>query len=142
MSEYITPASNPPTTTSTKKRKSKSSINLLRFVVVRDSEIGVDYGLISLNFSRRAVSNFAAVVKNSDAIRKSHHNPDVVLDQNNRRAKLVSRGPHEAGHLSLIGCRHPRHGFVEEEDFRPRHQCARKLYAFLKTVGQGARQAV
>src|ERR1700730_14010589 len=102
MSEYITPASNPPTTTSTKKRKSKSNINLLRFVVMSDSEIGVDHGLISLNFCWRAISNFAAVVKNGDAIRKPHHNPDVVLDQNNRRAKLVAGGPHETGHLLLF----------------------------------------
>ena len=113
-----------------------------RLVVMRDAEIGVDDRRIGAHLRRRPVGDLAAVVENGDAIRQTHHDADVVLDQNDRRAEFVARGAHEPRHLLLFGGGHARHRLVEQQDFRPRDQCARKFDAFLQTIGKRADQPV
>src|SRR5947209_11120259 len=77
-SEYITPASSPPISTSKKN-----------CMLVRDSQIRVDYAAVVAHLVGRAVGDLAAVVQDDHPIRQVHDNAHVVLDQHDGGAHLV-----------------------------------------------------
>src|ERR1700742_5205948 len=55
------------------------------------AEIGLDDLRIALNVRRRALGDFLAEVEHRDAVADSHHQPHVVLDQQNRDAAALER---------------------------------------------------
>src|SRR5215472_18022751 len=77
-SEYITPASSPPMSTSKKN-----------CMLVRDAEVGVDHAVVAAHLLGRAVCDLAAVIEHHHAVRQIHHHAHVVLDQHHRRADLI-----------------------------------------------------
>src|ERR1043165_8134186 len=101
-SEYITPASSPPASTSRKK-------------LMSDSQIGVDHLLVLLDLGRYAVGDLAAVVEHHHAVGDVHHHAHVVLDQDERGAEVVVDVEDEAAHVLLFLVVHARHRLVEEQ---------------------------
>src|ERR1700675_2879857 len=91
-SEYITPASRPPTSTS---RKNGQFIRVASSV---RAEIGADHHRISLDLSRRSLGDFRAVVHHHHKMRDVHHHAHVVLDQDDGGIHLVVDVEDEAHH--------------------------------------------
>src|SRR5262245_37092425 len=90
-SEYITPASSPPISTSKKN-----------CMLVRDAEVRVDHALVAAHLIGRAVCDLAAIIEHHHAVRQIHHHAHVVLDQHHRRAHLVIDVEDEAAHVLLL----------------------------------------
>src|SRR5512134_3225756 len=99
-SEYMTPASSPPISTSKKKFASMS---------VSHSEIGPDHHRVGAHFGRGAFGDLGAVVEHHHVARDIHHHAHVVLDQHDRGAPLVVDVEDEARHVLLLFDVHPRH---------------------------------
>src|SRR5262245_28175494 len=124
-SAYITPASNPPASTSMKK-------------LMSDSQVGVDDFLVALDLGGHPVGDLAAVVEHHHAIRDVHHHAHVVLDQHERGAEVVVNVENEAAHVLLFLEVHPRHRLVEQEQRRLRGERAAELDALLQAVRQAS----
>src|SRR5256885_17152154 len=90
-SEYITPASSPPISTSKKN-----------CMLVRDSQIRVDHALVVAHLLGRAVGDLAAIVQDDHPIRQVHDYAHVVLDQHDGGAHLVVDVQYETAHVLLF----------------------------------------
>src|SRR5690348_8331016 len=107
-SEYITPASSPPTSVSMKKLiAARPSMNR--------AEIGGDHRGILPHRVGRSVGDLAAVVEDDDMARQPHDDPDVVLDQHDGRPELAVDVGDEAAHLALLLVVHAGHRLVEQQ---------------------------
>src|SRR5215472_16187624 len=126
-SEYITPASSPPMSTSKKN-----------CMLVRDAEVGVDHAVVAAHLLGRAVCDLAAVIEHHHAVRQIHHHAHVVLDQHHRRADLIIDVEDEAAHVLLLLEIHPRHRLVEQQQLGLCGQSTPELDALLQPVGQPA----
>src|SRR5262245_42907001 len=102
-SEYITPASSPPATTSRKKLMSYS-------------EIGVDHFPVRFDLGRHAVGDLAAVVEHHHAVGDVHHHAHVVLDEDDGGAEVVVDVEDEAAHVLLFLEVHAGHRLVEQQN--------------------------
>src|SRR2546430_17298750 len=100
-SEYFTPASKPPVSTSMKNCMDPRPSS------VRHAEIGVDDGLVAPDVLRAAVGDLAAIVEHDQVVGEIHHDADVVLDENHRRAELAVGVHDERAHLLLLLRSHP-----------------------------------
>src|ERR1700723_2444307 len=99
-SEYITPASRPPTRVSKKKFMMSS---------MHRAEISGDDVRIVAHLFRRAVADLAAVVEHHDVMRQSHHDADIVLDQDDGGFQRAVGVQDEAAHLALLVLVHSGH---------------------------------
>src|SRR6202167_235020 len=132
-SEYITPASRPPTRVSTKKFMMSS---------MHRAEIGGDEVRIVAHLFRRAVADLAAVVEHHDVMRQSHHDADIVLDQDDGGFQRAVGVQDEAAHLALLVLVHSGHRLVEQQQRRSADQSASKIDALLHAVGEGGDNGV
>src|SRR5438132_13613845 len=109
-SEYITPASSPPTSVSMKKLIARPSMH--------GAEIGGEHRGVLPHRIGRSVGDLAAVVEDDDVARQSHDDPDVVLDQHDGRAELAVDVGNEPAHLALLLLVHAGHRLVEQQQLR------------------------
>src|SRR5260221_2223216 len=106
-SEYITPASSPPTSVSMKKLiPGRPSMNR--------AEIGGDHRGILPHRVGRSVGDLAAVVQDDDMACQPHDDPDVLLDQHDRRPELAADVGDEPAHLALLPVAHAGHPLLAE----------------------------
>ena len=141
-SEYMTPDSSPPTSTSMKNETSKSPTGSALRVSMRHAEIGVDDGLIGLHLRGRPFCDLASVIEDRDAVGQAHHEADVVLDEDDRRAETTTNRADELRHLRLVLHGHAGERLVEEEEVRLGDCSAREFDALLNAVRQRADQAI
>src|ERR1700721_4493987 len=104
-SEYITPASRPPTIVSTKKLMMSS---------MHRAEIGGDDVRVVAHLFRRPVADLAAVVEHHDVMRQPHHDANIVLDQDDGGFQRTVGVEDEPAHLALLVVIHPSHRLVEQ----------------------------
>src|ERR1700722_1067714 len=108
-SEYITPASRPPTSVSIKKLMTPS---------MNRAEIGGDDVRVVAHLFGRAVADLAAIVERHDVMRQAHHHADIVLDQHDRRSQRAIGVEDEPAHLALLVLVHAGHRLLEHEQGR------------------------
>src|SRR5689334_4672454 len=153
-SEYITPASRPPASTSMKKlicaglpsatqNQGRTTFSCLPLwkkwwsvpgleSCVGDAEIGSDDLVVPAHLVGRAVGDLASIVEHYDALRDIHDHAHVVLDQHDGGAVMVVDVEDEAAHVLLFLEVHPGHRLVEEEQRRLGGQGAAELDALLQ----------
>src|ERR1700733_10275843 len=127
-SEYITPASRPPTSVSIKKLMTPS---------MNRAEIGCDDVRVVAHLFGRPIADLAAVVEHHDMMRKAHHDADVVLNQHDCRSKRAIGLENEPAHLALFIRVHAGHRLVQKQKRRLSDQSTRQIDAFLHAVAQG-----
>src|SRR5712664_2979132 len=127
-SEYITPASSPPTSVSMKKLIGAPSVNR--------AEIGRDHRRIAPDLVGRSVSDLAAVIEDDDMAREPHDDPDVVLDQDDGRPELAIDVGDEPAHLPLLPMVHAGHRLVEQQQLRLSGERPREVDPLLHAIGQ------
>src|SRR5437899_933928 len=103
-SEYMSPAATPPMSTSAKKlgleaMSAKGVTSPLSTSLMRDSEIGVEHGLVLAHLLRRTVGDLAPVVQHHDPVADVHDHAHVVLDEGHGGAELAVDVEDEAAHV-------------------------------------------
>src|SRR6266849_10774723 len=102
------------------------------------SEICLDDLGVRTDIVRRSLGDLLPHVEHGHPVRDVHHDPHVVLDQDDGRAPFLVDVEDEAGHVFLLLVVAPSHGLVEEQDLGVEGEGSPELHALLKPVGQGA----
>src|SRR5258708_8103365 len=102
---------------------------------LRGCEIGRDDVRMGLDFLRRAFGDLAAEIEHDDALRDLHHQAHVVLDQQYGDAAVADTQDSVGERLRFLRVEAGR-GLVEQQEPRPRRQCARDFQQTLLSVGQ------
>src|SRR5580700_11826614 len=129
---YITPASRPPSRTS-KKKDIRASV-----AVAERSHVGLDHGRVGAHGVGHAVRNLLAVIEDDDVIRQVHDDPQVVLDEHQRRSELLVGFDEVTAHGALLVDRHPGHRLVQQEELGAGYERPRQFDALLQAVGEAA----
>ena len=79
------------------------------------AEVGLDHPRVALDLARRALGDLQPVVEDGDPLRDAHHDPHLVLDEQDGDAQLAAQAPDELGHLQRLGRVHARRRLVEEQ---------------------------
>jgi hypothetical protein len=90
---------------------------------------------------QRAFGEAAAIGEHVDAVGHVHHQPHVVLDEQDRGAVLANV-LQQLAQRQGFGCIHPGRRFVQGEQFWLGCKRARDFQAALVAVGQAAREIV
>src|SRR5690606_36207281 len=87
-------------------------------------------------FGRRPVANLVAVIQHDDSIGDIHHDPHVMLDQDDRRSELFVRFEDEPAHVLFFLEVHSRHRLVQQQNVRLAYQRPSELDSLLDPVRQ------
>src|SRR5204862_62122 len=71
------------------------------------------------DFGWRALGDDLAVVEHGDPITDAHHDPHVVLDEQDRQALFGTQLADEVGHLACLAVVHAGGRLVEQQELRP-----------------------
>src|SRR5580658_5592585 len=126
---YITPESSPPMSTSRKNAISQS-------LFCKGPEVRLDDRRIRADARGRSIRDLLSVVEDDDVIGQIHHDAEVVLDEDERRAESLSGVDHEAAHVPLLVDGHACHRLVEEEELRVSGESSGELDPLLQPVGE------
>src|ERR1051325_2164244 len=108
---------------------------------MRRPEVGFDDLRIALHLRGLAFGDFLAVVEHHHAVADVHHQPHVVLDEQDRDALRADRFDERAQPEGLGGV-HPRRRLVQREELGRGREGACHLHAALVSVGQASRRIV
>ena len=105
------------------------------------SEVRSDHRRVLRDRCRRAIGNLSAEVENGDVAADAHHQPHVVVDEQDGQAVLVElldQRPYPV----LLGRVHSRGRLIEDQQMRIERERSGDLEPSLVAVGQGRRLPV
>jgi len=106
------------------------------------SQVGFDDLRISLNFQRGSFCDLLPIIQNRDGFRDSHHDPHLVLDEDDRDPQFIAEVPNKVHDvLSFTGV-HACRRFIKEQKFWPGSQRASDFESPLIPVGKIFRQKI
>src|SRR5262245_1138003 len=142
-SEYMSPAATPPIRTSTKNAgfaamSANGATSPVSTSLMRQSQVGVEHGLVLADLLGRAVGDLPAVVEHCHAVGDVHDHAHVVLDQRHGGAELSVDVEDEAAHVLFLLDVHAGHRFIQQQQRRLGSERPGQLHALLQAVGQRA----
>ena len=107
------------------------------------AEVGLDDLGVAADLGGRSLCDDLAVVQHRDALADAHHDPHVVLDEEDGQAELVAQAADEVDpSVAGLAAVHAGGRLVEEQQLRLRGQRAGDLQPALVAVRQVARPGI
>ena len=98
-------------------------------------EIRLDHSRIGLDLGRSAFGDLSPVVQDRDSVRDAHHEIHIVLDENDRHAR-VADPPDEVAHLDDFRGVEPRRRLIQKQEVRTCREGTGDLQEALVAIGE------